>query len=170
MKKNIFIIILSGIIFFMPAAASQAAPKYLNDGSGKKRIPPDPIYKKTVIIPAGHTIPVITQDAVNASNFSVADRVDTFINNDFYYNKTLIAPDGSLVRGTVIKSVKADKQCDAEIKVKFTAIITPEGQNIPITGLFKTKQKNGIITGNGIRQNSRADIIIMQPITYIPVK
>ncbi len=166
MKKNIFILVLLGIMFFVMGIEVQAAPKYLKGGNDKK-VMPDPIYKKTVIVPAGHIISITTQEAINSTNFSVPDKVEVNLNSDFYYNKVRIAPEGSLVTGTVVRSFKATEDRDAEIKVKFTSIITPDGQNIPISGLFNTKR--GTIYGvDGLKQNSTYNIIIVQPVTYVP--
>ena len=167
MKKNIFILVLLGTMFFVTGADVQAAPKYFKDSSGKKNVPPDPIYSKTVTVPAGHIISITTQDAINPTNFSVPDKVEVNLNNDFYYNNVKIAPAGSIVTGTVVRSFKATEERDAQIK--FTSIITPNGQKIPISGLFCTKK--GIIYGDeGLKQNSKFNILIMQPVTYIPIK
>lgn len=164
-KKFLFIVLF---LVFSIGLNALAAPKYFND-SGKKNVAPDPIYNKTITIPAGYIIQVTVNEGINRHNLSVPDRVSATLSNDFYYKGHLIAPEGSSVIGMVVKSCDETCQNDAQLLIKFTSIINPNNQIIPISGLFKTSDKKGILYGNSeIKQNESVDIIIMQPVTYTP--
>ena len=166
MNKKVLSVVLF-LIFSMTLNAT-SAPKYFSD-SGKKNVAPDPIYNKTITIPAGYVIQVTVNESINRRNLSVPDRVSATLNNDFYYNGQLIAPEGSSVIGMVVKSCEETCQNDSQLLVKFTSIVNPNNQIIPIAGLIKTGDKKGILYGNSeIKQNEQVDIIIMQPVTYTP--
>lgn len=147
-----------------------ATPSFLDD-SKKKNVPPNPIFNNTVTVPVGYILPVSTRDSIDVNTMAVADRFYTVLKNDFYYNNKLIAPEGSNIIGTIVKITQPKGMQKAEFFVKFTSIITPEGQNIPISAIFKTEDNTGVLYSNGcnfdIQQNSTKDIIIMQPITFI---
>ena len=165
--KNCLILLF--LISFMSLNAF-AAPKFFDSGN-KKDVPPNPIFNNTVTVPAGYLLPVTTKDTVDVNNMAVADRFYTVLKNDFFYNNQLIAPEGSNIIGTIVKITQPTATKKAEFFVKFTGIVTPEGQNIPISAIFKTDDNSGILYSNnydfGINQNSTRNIIIMQPITFI---
>ena len=170
MKRNILLALLICLFCMSVCAGVDAKPKYFSDDSGKKKVAPDPIYNKTIIIPQGYVLSIRTNNVWSTKNFTVPDKVFAHLNDDFYYNNHLIAPQGSIVQGMVVKSVSANEQQDAQLQIKFTSIITPNAQVIPITALVKNGDKNGIIKGNKeISQNSLVDIILKQPVTYIPL-
>ena len=170
MKRNIFLTLLICGFCFSVINTVDAKPKYFSDDSGKKKVTPDPIYNKTIIIPQGYVLSIRTNNTWSTKNFSVPDKVFAHLNDDFYYNNHLIAPQGSIVQGMVVKSVNPNEQQEAQLQIKFTSIITPNSQIIPITALVKNGDKNGIIKGNKeISQNSLIDIILKQPVTYIPL-
>lgn len=170
MKRNIFLALIIGLLCFSTGIEAGAKPKYFSDDSGKKKVAPDPIYKKTIIVPQGYVLSIRTNNTWSTKNFSVPDKVFAHLNDDFYYNNHLIAPQGSIIQGMVVKSVSRNEQQEAQLQIKFTSIITPSAQVIPITALVKNGDKNGIIKGDKeILQNSTVDIILKQPVTYIPL-
>ena len=170
MKRNVFIILLIGLLFLTTGLSANSKPKYFSDNNGKNKVAPDPIYSKMVIVPVGYTLSLRTNNTWSTKNFSVPDKVYAFLSEDFYYNKHIIAPQGSIVQGMVVKSIKGDDKQEAQLQIKFTTIITPEGQVIPITALVKNSDKNGIIKGDReIPQDSVIDIILKQAVTYIPL-
>ena len=124
---------------------------------------------------------VLTQ--INSKNVSLGDGVKLYLVSDFYYNKKLIAPENSILNGTVIM-VKKGK--DPQIKVRFSNIATPTGQIIPINAKVKTEDNDGIIKLNSdievtaeyknnaeidekndavLKKDSIINIVLCQPIT-----
>lgn len=168
MRRNIILVIILSL--FIANVNSYAANKFFNSGDSRKKVSPDPIFNKTIIIPAENKISVKTNNTLSANYFSVSDKIYTYIDSDFYYNGVLIAEEGSIVRGIVTISKRATTDNEAIFQIKFTSIITPKLQTIPITAVINTEDKDGIIYGDKeIKQNSEIEIILKQPITYIPI-
>ena len=164
-KKFLFIVLF---LILSTGLNTFAAPKYFNE-SGKKHVAPDPIYNKTINIPAGYILSATVNEEISRYNLSVPDRVQATLNNDFLYNGKLIAPAGSSIMGMVVKSCEETCLNDSQLLIKFVSIINSNGQIIPISGLIKTPDKSGILYGNSkINQNEQIDIIMMQPVTYTP--
>lgn len=164
-KKIAVILILTLLSFNLNAIST---PNYFSSNS-KKQKTPDPIYNHTVTIPAGYVFSVTVSDRISRYNLVVPDRVYATLNSDFYYNNQLIAPEGSLLTGMVVKSSDATCQKDAQLLVKFTSITKPDGQIIPISALIKTEDKSGILYNDEeIKQNETTSVVVMQPITYTP--
>ena len=79
------------------------------------------------------------------------------MSKNFYYNNTLVAPIGSSVNGTVIQVKKAGRAgINGQLMVKFTNIVTPYGQMIPISGKIQTDDGTGLIKG-GTKMDSATD-------------
>ena len=170
MKKNIFLILLIFLLCIFTSLNASCKPKYFSDDSGKSKVSPDPIYSKTITIPQGYVLSVRTNEMLSTQTLSVPDKIYVHLNDDFYYKNNLIAPQGSIIQGMVVKSIKGNTQQEPQLLIKFTSIITPNEQIIPITAVIVTGDKNGILKGyKKIKQNSVIDIIIKQPITYIPI-
>ena len=88
------------------------------------------------------TTPVSTATAVAGQTVTMA------LSSDFYYNGNLVAPAGSSVVGTIIESYKARHgSLNGKLTVRFTSIITPMGQNIPISAVIKTNDGTGTLIG-----------------------
>ena len=164
-----FILLLFVLNFCLSAAI--AVPKYLNDE--KSNEPLYSGYKKVVNIPQNYKLSVDLKKLININSVSVPDKVEADLKNDFLYKGQLIAPEGSIVKGNVTNVQKADKKTKAFIKVKFTAIITPDNQIIPISAVFVSNNNDGILYAdeNGdFLPDNQAQIVIMQPVTYVPKK
>ena len=59
-----------------------------------------------------------------------------------------MAPAGSTVYGTVIEVSKAKHgSLNGKLTIRFTQIITPTGQNIPISAVIKTDDNTGTLIG-----------------------
>ena len=103
---------------------------------------------RIVTVPAGQefravlTTPVSSETAVSGQTVTMA------LNSDFYYNGNLIAPAGSSVVGTVIDASKAKHgSINGKLTLRFTALMTPTGQNIPISAVIKTSDSSGTLVG-----------------------
>ena len=105
-----------------------------------------PVQGKVVYVPSGTSFPATATMELSSEILSLGQSVCIALTNDFYYNNTLIAPIGSSVNGTVIYVKKSGQAgINGELKVKFTNIVTPYGQMIPISGKIKTEDGTGMI-------------------------
>lgn len=167
-KFNIFILIIISMGIF--ANISLAVPKYLKDE--KSTEPLFSGFSKVVTVPKNYKLSVELKTPLNINNIAVPDKVELNLTNDFIYKGQLIAPEGSLIIGNVIRINRLQNSTNS-IKVTFTAIITPDNQVIPIFANFATKDNKGLLfsDSNGdFLPEENANIIIMQPVTYVPKK
>ena len=103
---------------------------------------------KVVMVPSGTSIPAMTTIQLSSSQLSLGQGVSFSIPQDFYYNNTLIAPSGSTVNGTVIQVKKAGRAgTNGQLMLKFTNILTPFGQMIPISGKIQKEDGTGLLVG-----------------------
>lgn len=103
---------------------------------------------KVVTVPAGETFRAIFMSPLNSETSYVGQQVILALNNDFYYNNKNVAPAGSAILGTVIETSKARHgSVNGKLSIRFTQIITPEGQEIPISAIIKTKDNTGALIG-----------------------
>ena len=117
---------------FKTFAASQAAP----------------LQGRVVTVPAGTAIPVTANMELSSENLALGQSVCVVLSNNFYYNNSLVAPVGSSVNGTVIQVKKAGRAgINGQLMVKFTNIVTPYGQMIPISGKIQTDDGTGLLKG-----------------------
>lgn len=116
-----------------------------------------PLQGKVVMVPAGVSIPACTNMVLSSEFLTVGQSVSIPITNNFYYNNTLIAPLGSSVNGTVIQAKKAGRAgINGQLMIKFTNIITPYGQMIPISGKIKTDDGTGLLVGGTKMDTTKA--------------
>lgn len=107
-----------------------------------------PLQGKVVMVPSGTSIPAMTTIQLSSSQLSLGQGVSFSIPQNFYYNNTLIAPSGSTVNGTVIQVKKAGRAgINGQLMLKFTNILTPYGQMIPISGKIQTEDGTGLLVG-----------------------
>ena len=107
-----------------------------------------PLQGKVVMVPSGTSIPAMTTIQLSSSQLSLGQGVSFSIPQNFYYNNTLIAPSGSTVNGPVIQVKKAGRAgINGQLMIKFTNILTPYGQMIPISGMIKTDDGTGLLKG-----------------------
>ena len=107
-----------------------------------------PLQGQVVMVPAGSVVPAVAQMYYSTENLALGQTVSFVLPQGFYYNGIEVAPAGSVVQGTVINYKKAGRGTrNGLLQVKFTSIITPNGQNIPIAGSIKTDDGTGIIHG-----------------------
>ncbi len=116
-----------------------------------------PLQGKVVMVPAGTAIPVTVTNELSSETLTLGQSVCIAMSNNFYYNNTLIAPIGSSVNGTVIQVKKAGRAgVNGQLMIKFTNIVTPYGQMIPISGKIQTDDGSGLIKG-GTKMDSATD-------------
>lgn len=99
-------------------------------------------------VPSGVTFRGVLTAPINSLNAYAGQLVSLALTTDFYYNNGIIAPAGSVVTGNVIDVSKAKHgSLNAKLSLRFSAIITPEGLNIPISAIVKTDNNTGVLIG-----------------------
>lgn len=116
-----------------------------------------PLQGKVVVVPAGTMIPATATMELSSENLLLGQNVCIALSNNFYYNNNLVAPLGSSVNGTVIQVKKAGRAgINGQLMVKFTNIVTPYGQMIPISGKIQTDDGSGLLKGGTAMDTTKA--------------
>ncbi len=116
-----------------------------------------PLQGKVVAVPSGTAIPTTATMELSSENLVLGQSVTATLSNNFYYNNALIAPLGSSVNGTVIQVKKAGRAgINGQLMIKFTSIVTPYGQMIPISAKIQTDDGTGLLKG-GTKADSAKD-------------
>ena len=103
---------------------------------------------RIVTVPAGETFRAVLTTPVSSATAVTGQTVTMALNSDFYHNGNLVAPAGSSVSGTVIDASRAKHgSLNGKITIRFTNIMTPTGQNIPISAVIKTDDNTGTLIG-----------------------
>lgn len=101
-----------------------------------------------VTVPAGQTFRAVLMAPVSSETAYNGQAITLALNSDFYFNGKRIAPAGSSVTGTVIEVSKAKHgTLNGKLTLRFTQIITPSGQTIPISAVVKTDDNTGTLIG-----------------------
>ena len=99
-----------------------------------------------VMVPANTSFEAVSMSPISSEVASVGDSVSFYLGSDFYYGKNLIASAGSKVNGTIIKAKKGSwGNRNGQIQIRFTNIVTPTGQMIPISASLQTSDGSGIL-------------------------
>ena len=107
-----------------------------------------PLQGNVVMIPTGTSISGVTSTNYSTTNLYVGSPFSVTLPSGFYYQANQVAPSGSVVNGVVVDVRKAGRATrNAMLNVKFTSIVTPYGQTIPITGKLRTNDGSGILYG-----------------------
>ena len=107
-----------------------------------------PLQGRVVSIPAGTSIPLTTTMELSSEYLVLGQNVSFNLSNNFYYNNSLVAPVGSSINGTVIQVKKAGRAgVNGQLMIKFTNILTPYGQMIPISAKIQTDDGTGLLKG-----------------------
>lgn len=133
---------------FISTNVTFAASNYNYDNNSRQNYNGQPLRGHLVSVPAGSVVPVLTTREIGSESLTQGQRVDLTIGSDFYYNGQMIAPAGSIVSGTatVVKSANHGST-NGKLKITFTQITTPQGIQIPITGVIKTNDGSGLLVG-----------------------
>ena len=103
---------------------------------------------RVVAVPAGQVFRAVMTSPVSSETATAGQSVTMALGSDFYYNGTLIAPAGSSLNGTVLESSRAKHgSLNGKLTLRFTQLITPSGQNIPISAVIKTDDNTGTLIG-----------------------
>ncbi len=101
-----------------------------------------------VTVPAGQSFKAVLMAPVSSETAYNGQAITLALNSDFYFNGKRIAPAGSSVTGTVIEVSKAKHgTLNGKLTLRFTQIITPPGQTIPISAVVKTDDNTGTLVG-----------------------
>ena len=99
-----------------------------------------------VFVPANTIFEAVSMSPISSENASVGDSVSFYLGSDFYYGKNLIASAGSRINGTIIKAKKGSwGNRNGQIQIRFTNIMTPTGQMIPISASIQTTDGSGVL-------------------------
>lgn len=116
-----------------------------------------PLQGKVVYVPSGTAIPATATMEISSETLVLGQNVCVTLSKDFYYNNNLVAPVGSSINGTVIDVKNAGRAgINGQIMVKFTNIVTPYGQMIPISAKIQTDDGSGLLKG-GTKMDSATD-------------
>ncbi len=112
----------------------------------------DNLRGNVIMVPANTTFNANLMSPLSSEYTKVGDNVSMYLDNDFYYGTKLIAASGSRLNGTVIKARKggyAGK--NGNIQIRFTNLITPTGQVIPLSAHVETDDGSGILKAGTAR-------------------
>ena len=113
-----------------------------------------PLQGKVVYVPSGTTIPATATMEISSENLVLGQNVNVTLSKDFYYDNNLVAPVGSSINGTIVDVKNAGRAgINGQIMVRFTNIVTPYGQMIPILAKIQTDDNSGVVKG-GTRKYS----------------
>ncbi len=155
MKKIIAILILAASTQCVFAAQNfsyqqnTTAPGYQpNYYNNNYKINNNTLKGSVVTVPAGQTFTAVVTTPVSSETAVVGQNLTLALGSDFYYNGNRIAPAGSTVYGSVIEVSKAKHgSMNGKMTLRFTQIMTPTGQNIPISAVVKTDDNTGTLVG-----------------------
>ena len=100
------------------------------------------------MVPAGSEFPAVTISEISSKTMLLGQAVSLTLGQDYYYDGKLVAPAGSMVNGTVVQLKKASfAGRNGQLQIKFTSIVSPFGQMIPISGQIKTTDGSGVLKG-----------------------
>lgn len=99
-----------------------------------------------VMVPVNTSFAATAMTPLSSETSKAGDSVMFYLGSDFYYGNHLIASAGSTLNGTVIKAKKGGfGGKNGQLQVKFTNIVTPMGQMIPISASIQTDDGTGIL-------------------------
>lgn len=99
-----------------------------------------------VMVPVDTVFTATTMTPISSETLNKGDSVTMYLSSDFYYGNHLIAAAGSRVNGTVLKVNKGGLgNRNGKVEIKFTNIVTPYGQMIPISANIKTDDGSGVL-------------------------
>lgn len=128
------------------AANTGFQPNYYAEDSYK--LNNNTLKGSVVTVPAGQSFKAVLMAPVSSETAYNGQAITLALNSDFYFNGKRIAPAGSSVTGTVIEVSKAKHgTLNGKLTLRFTQIITPSGQTIPISAVVKTDDNTGTLVG-----------------------
>lgn len=114
-----------------------------------------PYCGRVVMVPAKTAIEAKVMTGISSETAQIGDGISLYLPSDFYYGKDLIAGAGSCINGTVIKVKKGGfGSKNGMIQIRFTNLVTPYGQIIPITASIETQDGTGILKAGTVKDSS----------------
>ena len=107
-----------------------------------------PFQGSVTMVPAGVSVNARLIAPLSSEYSAVGETVTMALNDDFYYNNSLIAQAGSTITGSIIEASKAKRGgINGKLCVRFTKIYTPYGAQIPISAVIRTNDNTGVLVG-----------------------
>lgn len=117
-----------------------------------------------VMVPPYTTFSAISSMPISSETAKIGDAVIFYLGSDFYYGSNLIACAGSNLNGIVTKVNKGGiGNRNGQIQIRFTNIVTPSNQIIPLTAHIKTNDGTGILkagTAKDVTKEYAKDAVI----------
>ena len=114
------------------------------------------------LMPVNSNIEVLALNTISSEFLKKGDKVVFYFPTDLYYGKNFIVPTGTKLNGMIVYVQSAAGKKSGNIKVRFSSMVTPNGQVIPISAEYCAEAENGNVV---IKQNEKIIVIINQPIT-----
>lgn len=112
---------------------------------------------RVTMLPMGTTFAGVTTCDVSSSSLVVGDNVTLTLESPFYYKGCMIAPANSNVIGLVTEAKAAGRaETIGRIKIKFTEIITPNGNRLPISAKIVTNDGTGVLKGGTAKDKAKS--------------
>lgn len=106
----------------------------------------DNLRGNVIFVPAATSFYANLMSPLNSEYVKAGDSVSMYLDTDFYYGNKLIAAGGSRLNGTVIKAKKGGLAGrNGNLKLRFTNLITPTGQVIPLSAHVETDDGSGVL-------------------------
>lgn len=95
----------------------------------------DPILKGQVVyITAGASFNAILQSSISSASLTKGDTIAAVLQDDWYHNSVLIAPQGSIVYGRAVETEKArGGYGNGSLSILFDELLTPKGDKLLLT-------------------------------------
>ncbi len=118
-----------------------------------------PLKGSIVVVPAGTSVNITTTSNLSSETASLGQAVSAVLANNFYYNNVLVAPAGSTLQGNVTLAKKGKHAgINGQLQVRFTQIVTPYGNVIPISAMIKTTDGTGILVAGTAKDSAKTYI------------
>lgn len=118
-----------------------------------------PLKGSIVVVPAGTSVNITTTSNLSSETASLGQAVSAVLANNFYYNNVLVAPAGSTLQGNVTLAKKGNHAgINGQLQVRFTQIVTPYGNVIPISAMIKTTDGTGILVAGTAKDSAKTYI------------
>lgn len=89
---------------------------------------------QVVYIDAGATFVAILQSSISSASLAKGDTIAAVLQDDWFYNGILIAPQGSIIYGKTIDAAKArGGYGSGRLAIKFDEMLTPNGDQLLLT-------------------------------------
>ena len=121
-------------------------PVYLTPGTTVKSQQATVLRGSVVSLESGTKIKTYLQNPINTSSANKGDRVIAVLTDDLRYNGVTVAPQGSLIYGTLTKARHATYGSrNGRVVIEFTQLVTPENKAYDIS----TEKIDFTVTNDG---------------------